>query len=310
MRKPVLWALALVIVAPFGLAALFPADTARLAIDYERSRAGLTADTLSIDGEPWPFLAGGPETGETLLLLHGFGGNKDNWVRLAGELTGSYRVVIPDLPGFGDTSRHWDGDYSMLRQAERVQRFVDALGLGRVHVAGHSMGGYIAGILAHRQQERVATLALVTNAGVASPVESDVARMVAAGDNPLLPRTREEYDRLLEVAAFEPPFIPWPVRTYLADQAIAQADFREYLFDYLRRDAGELGSRLAELEMPLFVLWGRHDRLIDVSTVEVIRALVPDAETVVMENTGHLPIIEAPAEAAAHYRAFLERHAR
>ena len=98
MRKIVLWALALIIVAPLSLAALFPEDTARLAIDYERSRAALSADTLSIDGEPWYFLAGGPEDGETLLLLHGFGGNKDNWVRLAGNLTDSYRVIIPDLP--------------------------------------------------------------------------------------------------------------------------------------------------------------------------------------------------------------------
>jgi len=310
MRKIVLWALALIIVAPLGLAALFPEDTARLAIDYERSRAALAAETITIAGEPWYFLTGGPEDGETLLLLHGFGGNKDNWVRLAGNLTDTYRVIIPDLPGFGDTNRHWDRDYSMTQQAERVQRFVDALGLGRFHLAGHSMGGYIAGIYAHRYPEHVETLTLVTNAGVGSPVESEVARMVAAGDNPLVTRTRGEFDRLLALASLEPPFIPWPVKGYLADQAVARADFLEYLFEFLRRDDAGLEPRLPELEMPLFVLWGRHDRLLDVSTVDVIRDLVPGAEVVILENAGHLPIIETPDAAAAQYRAFLETNAR
>jgi len=310
MRKIVVWALAFIIVAPLGVAALFPEDTARLAIDYERSRAALTAETLPIGDERWYFLVGGPKEGETLLLLHGFGGNKDNWVRLAGNFTDEYRVIIPDLPGFGDTARDRDRDYSMSRQADRLQRFVDALGLERFHIAGHSMGGYIAGIYAHRHPQHVETLTLVTNAGVSSPVESEVARMVAAGDNPLVPRTRGDFDRMLELASLEPPFVPWPVKGYLADQAIARADFLEYLFDFLRRDDAGLDARLPELEMPVFVLWGRHDRLLDVSTVEVIRGLVPDAEVVIMENTGHLPIIEAPQAAAAHYRAFLEKNTR
>ena len=134
--------------------------------------------------------------------------------------------------------------------------------------------------------------------------------MVAAGDNPLVPRTRGEFDRLLALASLEPPFVPWPVKGYLADQAIARADFLEYLFDFLRRDDAGLEPRLPELEMPLFVLWGRYDRLLDVSTVDVIRELVPGAEVVILENAGHLPIIETPDAAAAHYRAFLEKNAR
>ena len=63
---------------------------------------------------------------------------------------------------------------------------------------------------------------------------------------------------------------------------------------------------LPRLEMPIFVLWGRHDRLIDVSTVDVIRELVPDATYVILEESGHLPIIEQPEIAADLYRRFLE----
>ena len=67
---------------------------------------------------------------------------------------------------------------------------------------------------------------------------------------------------------------------------------------------------MPEIEIHVLVLSGRHERLLDVSTVDVIRELVPGAEVTIIENAGHLPIIETPDAAAAHYRAFLEKNAR
>lgn len=306
MRKILIGLILLIIVPPVIVAAIFPKNTAALLVDLERSRAGLTHDTISVDGEPWYFLAGGPDDGESLLFLHGFGGDKDNWIRFAQTLTNDYRVVIPDLPGFGETERHWDWKYTAAPQAERVHSFVEALGLERFHIAGHSMGGHIAGLYAHAYPDEVRSLALVTNAGVTSPTQSYTAVRAAEGEMILIPRTRDEFRRLIEVASYEPPFIPWPVSGVLADEAIGEADFKAHILESFLRDRGQmLEPVLPVLDMPIFVLWGRHDRLIDVSTVDVMKELIPGASYVILEESGHLPILEQPALSADHYRRFL-----
>jgi pimeloyl-ACP methyl ester carboxylesterase len=306
MRKVLIALILLFVVTPVLVAYVVPEDTAAFLVGLERSRAGLAYDSISINGEPWYFLGGGPEDGETLLLLHGFGGDKDNWIRFAGTLTDDFRVVIPDLPGFGETNRHWDWDYSAGSQAERVYAFVDLLGLERFHLAGHSMGGHIAGLMAHTNPDRIASLALITNSGVASPRQSYVAVRAAEGEMVLIPRTKEEFRRLIEVASYEPPFIPWPVGAVLAEEAIGQADFKAHLLDTLVNETGAmLEPVLPLLPMPVFVLWGRHDRLIDVSTVDVMRDLMPGATYVILEESGHLPILEQPALSADHYQRFL-----
>ena len=84
-----------------GLMALFPKATTRLAINAERSRSGLTYKTSVVGDETWHYLEGGPKDAAVVFLLHGFGGNKDNWTRFSKFLTGSYRVIAPDLPGIG-----------------------------------------------------------------------------------------------------------------------------------------------------------------------------------------------------------------
>ena len=308
MRKFVVGAVLLLASVPLVGAVLLPKDTARLLVDLDRARAGLSPGVVTIAGEPWHFLEGGPADGEVLLLVHGFGGDKDNWMRFSRTLTDTYRVLIPDLPGFGESNRHWDWDYSARAQATRLQEFVQVLDLERFHLAGHSMGGHIAGLFAEMSPEQVQSLALITNGGVESPAQSYVAVRAQEGELILIPRTREEFQRLLEVASYEPPFIPWPVGGLLADESIADADFKEYVLGTLRQqgDNDRLEPVLPVLNIPVFVLWGRHDRLIDVSTVEVIRNLVPDATYVIMEESGHLPMVEQPDIAADHYRKFLD----
>ena len=307
MRKLVFGAVVLLASVFLVVAILLPRDTARLLVDLERDRAGLSPGLITIAGEPWHYLEGGPPDGEILLLVHGFGGDKDNWIRFTRTLTDTFRVVIPDLPGFGESNRHWEWDYSARTQATRLLEFAEVLGLERFHLAGHSMGGHIAGLLADMKPASVKSLALITSGGVKSPNESYVAERAAAGDLVLIPRTRDEFERLIEIASYDPPFIPWPVSGVLADESIAEADFKEYVLGTLRQqeESDMLEALLPQLGIPVFVLWGRHDRLIDVSTVDVIRELLPDATYVIMEESGHLPIIEQPDIAADHYRQFL-----
>lgn len=300
-------AVAVLLGAFVAVSLIAPARVAESAISLERMSSGLVEQSVSIKGDPWPYLEGGPEDADVVVLLHGFGGDKDNWTRFAKSLTDEYHVIIPDLPGFGESNRYWDQDYSIPEQARRLEEFITFMDFDSVHLVGHSMGGHLAGYYAGQHPLRIRSLGLVTNAGIESPEPAELARVLAeGGENVLIPRTRDEFDELIAFASYEPPFIPWPVSTYVADQAIAQAAFKEYVFGSLwGDDSAALEPILPRIAAPVFVLWGRHDRLLHVSTVDVIQKLKPGATIVIIEEAGHLPILEAPAESAAYYRDFL-----
>ena len=120
------------------------------------------------------------------VLLHGFGGDKDNWTRFSRTLVQDYRVIAPDLPGFGDSARHADWDYSLLAQRNRLERFVAALNPGPLHIGGNSMGGHLAALYTHAHPEQVRSLMLLNNGGISAPERSEMWLAISRGENPLI----------------------------------------------------------------------------------------------------------------------------
>ena len=307
MKRALLFLAAVIAAVVFWLA-LYPEPAVRLAFRAERVASGLEYRVTSVDGETWHYLEGGPEGGETILLLHGFGGEKDNWNRFLRHLTGNYRVIVPDLPGFGESARHADWDYSLVPQRDRVHSFATALGLTRFHLVGHSMGGHLSILYTLEHPQQVLSLALINNAGITSPVASEFRRNVSSGKNDLIIRSPDDFDAMMAMVFEEQPFAPWPMKNALAARAIANADFNAAIFASLRRDfESGLESVLPEIACPVFILWGDNDRIIDVSSVAVMQSALPQADVVIMENMGHMPILERPRETADYYRAFLQK---
>ena len=307
--KKLLMYLVILVSGLIGLMALFPEKTTNLAMNAERFVSGLDSKTVAIAGENWHYLEGGPTDAEVVLLLHGFGGDKDNWTRFSRSLTSSYRVIAPDLPGFGMSTRHRDWDYSLPRQLSRVNGFVQELGLEQFHIVGHSMGGHLAALYTHNYPGQVLSMALFNNAGVDAPDENDMQRALANGDNPLIVESLEDFDRLLAFASHKKPFVPWPVKGVLAQQALDHAEFNQSIFESLKNDrSSSLEPILTDIAKPVLILWGEYDRILDVSSVNVMRTLLPRAEVVIMKDTGHLPMLERPAETATHYLGFVENY--
>lgn len=300
-----------IVVSLIAVMALFPRQATMLAVAAERSRSGLRYKTAVIENETWHYLEGGPKDAEVVFLLHGFGGNKDNWTRFSKYLTGRYRVIAPDLPGFGYSTQHPDWDYSLLPQRSRLHDFVQELGLQQFHIIGNSMGGYLAAIYSHEYSGQVRSLSLFNNAGINAPKESDMQRAVAKGENPLIADSLSDYDELLDFVAYKKIFLPWPVRGVFAQGAVSQAKLHRSIFDSIQSGLSSgLESVLVDLKSPVLILWGEYDRVLDVSSVEVMRELLPQAEVVIMKDTGHLPMIERPAETATHFLQFAEKSCR
>ena len=307
--KRVLLYLLVVVAGLIGLMAMFPQEVTQWALYAERTRSGLTHETVVVDNETWHYLEGGPAEAEVLLLLHGFGGDKDNWTRFSNSLTDTYRVIAPDLPGFGESARHPDWDYSLPPQRTRVNRFAQVLGLEQFHVVGNSMGGQLAALYTLEYPEQVLSMALFNNAGIFAPNESDMLRAVKKGENPLVINSVEDFDRLIAFVSHKEPFVPWPVKGVLAQMALDHAEFNQYIFDFIASDRdSDLEPKLSSINDPVLILWGENDRVLDVSSVDVMQPLVPHAEIVIMKDTGHVPMLERPAATAAHYLEFVDKY--
>ncbi|MEZ5537782.1 MAG: alpha/beta hydrolase [Thiolinea sp.] len=304
--KKLLLVLLLPVLAVAGLYLFFPATLFELAVKAERSAAGLEQHSVEAGDLHFEYLEGG--SGEPLVLLHGFAANKDNWTRVAAYLTPHFRVIAPDLSGFGESSPAADKDYRIPRQAEYLQAFLAALQLDSFHLGGSSMGGYIAGMYATQHPEQVKTLWLLAPSGMATAEPSELDRLLADGQpNPLVTETVADYERLLDFVFSERPFIPGPVKQALVDEALSYRELHDEIFAQLQRDADTppLEPLLMSAAVPLFVLWGEEDRALHVSGAEKLAEIVPGAEIRVMPGVGHLPMIERPEQAAEYYLRFM-----
>ena len=171
-RRAVLWSgLGLVLImslAALGLVAyvqMFPEKVARGTIESWRRNAALVRKEIELPGGlRYAYLEGG--TGEPLVLLHGFGADKDNFDPAAYFLVPHYRVIVPDHIGFGESSRPAGADYSPPAQAEHLHALVKSLNLARIHLGGNSMGGQIAMAYAVAHSNEVQSLWLLAPAGV------------------------------------------------------------------------------------------------------------------------------------------------
>ena len=289
-----------------GLMAAFPEDATRAAFAIERFRSGLEHKSIVMDGETWHYLDGGPTEAPVVLLLHGFAADKDNWTRFSKKLTDQYRVIAPDLPGFGESARHLERDYSVSAQGDWLHDFAAALKLDRFHLGGNSMGGFIAAFYAYRYSSQVESLVLIDNAGITSPNASEMQLALERGENPLLTSSAEDFDRLLGFVAYKQPFVPWPAKGVLAQRSFEDSAFNRRIFDSYK-DARAVGLEpiLADIKQPVLIIWGEFDRVLDVSSIDVMRPLLPQAKVVILQDTGHIPMLEHPQETAAHYLEFL-----
>ncbi|MGR1215814.1 alpha/beta fold hydrolase [Metapseudomonas otitidis] len=272
----------------------------------ETHLAGLSSQVVTAGELDFAYYDGGPKLGETIVMVHGFGADKDNWLRMARHFSSRYHVVVPDLPGFGESSRP-TGSYDVGTQAERLADFIQALGVGKVHLVGNSMGGHIVALYAARYPDRVRSLALFDNAGVTPPHKSELFDLLEQGrPNPLVVTRVSDYGRLMDFVFVDPPILPAPLKRYLADRAIANQVHYEAVFQQLVQRYIPLEPELPKIQAPTLLLWGDKDRVLDVSSLDVMKPLIPHASTVVMKDCGHAPMIERPAETARHYQAFLD----
>ncbi|GAB6097222.1 alpha/beta fold hydrolase [Desulfatiferula olefinivorans] len=281
----------------------------RMAIDSGRSQADLTLKKAAVSIGDVVYLdnAGDGDDGkdrDVILMIHGFGGDKDNWIRLCDKMPAGYRFLVPDLPGHGESASDLSNTYTIENQARWLAEFLAALNVDTVHLVGNSMGGAIGIRLALDHPDTVRTLTLLDSAGVFR-TESEFIQMVKQGVNPLVVSSEEDFKRLMNLVMEKKPYIPGPIFDVLAEKKIARKDKDEKIFTDMQADILTMENRLSDLSLPTLIVWGDHDRVLHVDNASVFHEKIGGSRLTILKNIGHLPMLEDPKKTAAVYDAFL-----
>jgi pimeloyl-ACP methyl ester carboxylesterase len=237
--------------------------------------------------------------GPDLVLLHGFGGCLDHWNPVVGKLATERHVVAVDLPGFGRSERWGRGRrFSLGHLVDRVEAFLDAVRLDAPAVAGNSLGGVVALELAKRRRASSVTV-LSPAAFIDGASKLYVAGMLGG----LQSIARVLPGRLVD-AALSVPTVRRSVGGFLVSRPddLDPSTLRSSA-QSIRRGPSLLFHVLGlnysfrpddDLDVPVTVAWGTHDRVLWARQVRTARRVLPDATLVPLPGCGHVPMSDDP----------------
>jgi pyruvate dehydrogenase E2 component (dihydrolipoamide acetyltransferase) len=252
-------------------------------------------ETAEVGGRKIRYVGAGQD-GDVVLLVHGYGGDRNSWLFLQAPLAARYQVYALDLPGHGTSSKDV-GDGSVGLLADAVIGVLDAIGAGRAHLVGHSLGGAVAVAAAARDPGRIGSLTLIAPSGFGPAINAGYLRGFADA------QTRRELRPV--------------VGQLFSDESLVTRQVVDDLLAYKRLDGVDealhalLGTLLSDDDtqridsaaalaetggaVPVTVVWGTEDRIIPAGQAES----VPGAATHLLDGAGHMPHMERPAEVQA-----------
>ena len=239
----------------------------------------------------------GPDEGDVIVFVHGFGGDLTGWANLQVGLSTSMRTIAFDLPGHGG-SLDYPKTCNAVVGAKAVLADLDAMGIDRFHLVGHSMGGAVASLIALRETDRVASMTLVAPGGYGFEINQSLLRNYAkATDVATIHMLLEQFfgweaDVPIALAEHAASLRARPGATE-ALQATAEAILDGKVQKTL--PVAEIGA----LPMPIKVIWGTQDRVLP---TRHSHKLPPMIAVHVFDRVGHMPHLEVGREVLALIR--------
>ncbi len=294
----------LLLLLGYGALHFMPESVYNFAVDARRGVAGLEKKVITTPtGHEYVYLEGGE--GEPLLLIHGFGADKDNFTDIAKYLTDEYHVIAPDLTGFGESSKSQEINYFPKDQAERLYEFTQTLGIDVKHIGGSSMGGQISMHYALLHPNKIESMWLIAPAGIRkvtpSLLDEEIKR---SGTNKIVAHNEEEFIEMFDFVMSKPPFIPEQLLRVMAQPRIKNVDLEKRIFNEIHQDA--LDEPVSGMKTPALIVWGNEDNVLHADAAVILNKLLPKSKAIVMEGIGHLPMLEAPKRVAKDYKDFRE----
>ena len=284
-----------------AIAIAAPAKIDLDAFDAAKKRVALP------DGETLAYVELGNAASPPLVLIHGFTDNARDWVPLVPFLSTSYRLIIPDLRGHGRSSKP-ECCYAPLDFAYDIKLLLDALGIARADIVGHSLGSIIAQRYAEQWPEHTGRVVLISSTG---------------GQRPGVKHRPPKIDYAKEIRKLKEPLdpdSPFMVAWWSSPTPVDE--------DFLRRQRGdsagiplavwlavldqgipgyvELQRTLPQLKAPTLLIWGSADPIMEAEVRQTLREALPHAKVKIFKGLGHNPFWEDPAAVAASLNSFFE----
>jgi pimeloyl-ACP methyl ester carboxylesterase len=261
------------------------------------------------DGEALAYIDMGDASGSPLVLIHGYTDNARDWVPMLPYLSKGYRLILVDIRGHGQSSKP-ECCYSRLDFAYDIKLLLDALGIDKADIVGHSLGSIIAQTFAEYWPERTSHVVLIASTGglppgaankkpqfdfaaeirkLKEPIEPDSPFMIAWWDSPT-PVDSDFIRRQRQDAA------GIPLRVWLAvlDQGLS-AD----------NSYADLQRTLPRLQAPTLLIWGSKDPIMEEPVRQTLRKALPSARVRIFPGLGHNPFWEDPRGVADVVNTFL-----
>jgi pimeloyl-ACP methyl ester carboxylesterase len=276
-------------------------------IDHERRKIDFLAKTIEIHGRSISLMENtSGDMKPTIVLIHGFGAIKENWIWFARQLPESFHVVAIDLPGHGESFKDFDARYDLDDQVRYLKHILSYLNIQQCHLVGNSMGGAISALYAAAYPEQVQSLLLIDPAGIYD-YDCELNRLLKAGKkNPLIVERVEDYYVLMDFVMEKKPFIPWHITNVIAEKAVKNRPINDRIFSDLHGEHQyDFREELKKISAPTLILWGEKDRVIAVENAQIFNRLIPYSKKVILDGIGHMPMIENPKKSAKIYLDFL-----
>jgi pyruvate dehydrogenase E2 component (dihydrolipoamide acetyltransferase) len=288
---------------PDGDIDAFIAEAQASFVAQDPGGAGPLAEFIDMPGGHLRFLKKGDGQGDPVVLVHGFSGDLNSWLLNHDVLAESRTVYALDLPGHGGSSKN-PALASVADMAAAVEALLDARGLPRAHLVGHSLGGAAAAAFAIQHPERAASLTLLSPAGLGKEINADfIGGIISA-------RARKEMSAVLAWLFADPALVSrdMTMNALKANRidgaleclrAISAASFKG------AEQAVSLREGLSTLPLPVQVIWGATDRIIP---AEHARNLPAAVGVHLIPHAGHMAHMEKAGEVNKLIQQFVNTH--
>jgi pimeloyl-ACP methyl ester carboxylesterase len=251
-------------------------------------------------------------SGDPVLLMHAYGPGTTAWItfhKVVGTLSQHFRCILMDLPNFSKTGPIVYNEGVHAVQARTAVALLDALGIDKAHFVGSSQGGQSSMVAAINYPERVRKFVM------------GGSHIGTGGDRYLMANRPSEGNRATRMAIDDPSRenIARYLRVHIDDQSLVTDELIDYIlhahtwspaFMEARRQSVSLphdyGPELPAIKAPVLLIHGRYDRMVAFEISIAILNHIEDSRMVLLNNCGHWPPFEKPAEWAAQVLAFLK----
>ncbi len=250
----------------------------------------------------------------TIVLIHGFGADKNHWLSVSRFLKSKFNLIILDVPGFGESSINLFAKYTLDEQVSMIMELLlRIVPSDQYIIGGNSLGGFFSTVIAAKAPQKVIGLWLLAPAGVSTEQHAEGVELILEGKNPLLVKNSLDFALLSQLCFYNSPAKSLFYEV-LEQKAIRRFPINKLLFsqmfgsiNFISENPLKLEDLARGIECETLIVWGDSDRIVTPDGMKVLIKKIKSNESKLMFQVGHLPMLEAPEKCAKDLIDFYNR---